>query len=87
MPTAISEENFEAALGEVYDAVAADDYTSAKKWLSLAKIQFAGLMKRVNSPEIRAERQDSLDLAEKAVATAEAENSGGTWEIHSRGVI
>jgi hypothetical protein len=85
--TAISVANFEAALGECYDAVLAENVDNAKKWLRLARIQFDGLSASLSGDGFSKTRRASLDGAVAAVEElVQSSTSGGLWEVHSRWV-
>jgi hypothetical protein len=86
--TSISVANFETALGECYDAVAAENVANAKKWLRLAKIQFDGLSASLAGDGFSKTRRASLDGAAAAVADLiQSSADGGLFEVHSRWVL
>lgn len=88
MATAISVANFKAALGESYDALAADDLASAKKWAALAEIQFAGLESSQSGDGESFSRRESLKAVWSAIEVVKASvEDGGTWEFRSQAVI
>lgn len=89
MATAISEANFEAALGACADAVEADDLATARKQYALAEIQLAGLLKAAGGGGISVTRQTSLEAVKAALDVLSDTGSagGGPWELTSRGVI
>lgn len=87
MATAISQENFEAALGECYDAVAAENVADAKKWLRLAQIQFDGLNAAVSTDGLSKARRTALDGTKAAVDDlVRSSTSGGLFDLHSQWV-
>lgn len=83
MATAISQENFDEALGTAYDSVASDDLTAARKWLALAEIQLAGLAKSASFSGDLTTLRDSLEAARKAVKELAASSSNYRYEIHT----
>jgi hypothetical protein len=84
--TAISAENFKTALGECYDAIAASNITSARKWYALAEIQHAGLPSSGQSGSLAATRRQDLAAVKKAIDTIAA-SGGNSFEVHSRWVL
>jgi hypothetical protein len=84
--TAISSENFKAALGEVYDALAAENWSEAYRWLSLADAQLAGLAASSQIDGAAITRRQSLEALRKAVDAAKARSAGSRFEIQSRWV-
>jgi hypothetical protein len=83
--TAISVANFEAALGECYDAVVAGNVADAVKWRDAARIQFDGLSSSLAGDGFSKTRRASLEGTEKAVdALIRRSTSGGLYEVHSR---
>ena len=85
MPTAISVANFQTAMGEVYDALSADNYTSAKKWLVLAEAQLNGLLVDETTSEGTTDKlRKNLEAMRKAIVAAQASSSAGRFEKINR---
>lgn len=87
MATAISPDNYQSALGECYDALSADNITSARKWYALAEIQLNGLAASSGfAGDVVSLRKD-LSAVKKAIDDYAAASGAHLFERHSRGVI
>lgn len=85
MATAISVANFQTAMGECYDALVSDDYTSARKWLTLAEAQLNGLLVDTTTSEGTTDRlRSSLESMRKAIADTLKSSSAGRFEKWNR---
>ncbi len=71
MATAITVANFEAALGECYDAIAAADYPSAWKFYAMAEAQHVGLALKAGDRGKTMDRRNALDGLAKAIQGAQ----------------
>lgn len=72
MATAISVDNFKAALGECYDAIESGDIALARKWYAKAEAQNAGLLTESSVDGMTQKRREGLDALAKALTVAEA---------------
>jgi hypothetical protein len=72
MATAISVANFQAALGEVYDAVESLDWAAAWRWYVKAEAQHSGLEASASAGEASLSRRNALDGLRVALETAQA---------------
>lgn len=72
MATAISTANFQAACGEVYDAISSGSYADAWKYYGMAEAQLAGLEVQLGDDSSNLRRRESLDGLRKAITAAEA---------------
>jgi len=71
MATAISTANFEAACGEVYDAISSGSYANAWKYYAMAEAQLAALAVQLGDEGGNLRRRESLDGLRKAITAAE----------------
>ena len=70
MATAISVANFEAALGECYDAIRSEDWESAANWYAAAEAQHAGLAAQAADGAQSLRRREALTGLGKAIEKA-----------------
>lgn len=79
MATPISVANFQAACGEVYDAIESSSWTSAWKWYAKAEAQNAGLEEQVGDSGAYIRRRDTLAGLKTAITMAQqAANADGS---------
>ena len=71
MATTISQANFEAACGEVYDAIRSSSWASAWNWYGAAEAQHAALAANSAAGPMSISRRDSLEGLAKAIRNAE----------------
>jgi len=71
MGTAISQANFETALGECYDAIAASTGGTAWTWYARAEAQHAGLATSSATGALSVGRRDRLEGLRVALEAAE----------------
>ena len=71
MATAISKANFEAALGECYDAIIAKSWEDAWMYYAAAEAQLAGLESQAGAAGEYYRLRDSLDGLKNALEAAE----------------
>lgn len=73
MATAISQANFETAIGEVFDAIENENWSEAWKEHAKATAQHVGLMAEANDSDGNSyKRQDTLEQLANAITMAEA---------------
>lgn len=85
MATAISPDNFKAALGAAFDAIEADNWALAWKEYAKAAAQHAGLKASGSVDGGSFSRQQSLDGLKSALEAAQAAQSSSTpFEVRSR---
>lgn len=72
MATAISVANFQAACGEVYDAIEAANWSKAWTWYAKAEAQNAGLDLQAGESGASISRRVALDGLRNAVKAAES---------------
>lgn len=83
MATAISPANFDNALGECYDAIAADNLTGARKWATLAEVQLNGLASSATFGGDTTSMRQSLEGVRKAIDDLAAKSANYRYEIHT----
>lgn len=72
MATAISVANFQAACGEVYDAIEAANWSEAWTWYAKAEAQNAGLELSIGESGAQLVRRAALNGLQAAVKAAES---------------
>jgi hypothetical protein len=72
MPTAISADNFQAALGYVYDAILSGDYAAAWKYYAAAEAQHQGLEYAAGDGGASLTRRQGLAALKDALEAGEA---------------
>lgn len=86
MATAISPANFDNAMGECYDAIAADNLTSARKWALLAEVQLNGLASSATFGGDTTTMRQSLKAVREAIDDLAKKSASYRYEIHTRWV-
>lgn len=81
MATAISIATFKTQLGEVFDAIEADNYPLAHKELAKAEAQLNGLLlENVSVDGGTAKLRTTLEGMRKSLIDAEQRQGTGVWE-------